>query len=85
MKEGVEMDNKGKTTSNRYMHATVLTVIGIVVLVLGILIVTVHGAPLRGSGIGTLAIIAGVIVLVIAALRFRSRRALKDGETVKKP
>jgi len=79
------MDDKTKTTGNRSINAIVLTVVGIVLLVLGVLIVTVHGAPLRGSGAGTMAIIAGVIVLVIAALRFRSRRALKDGETVKKP
>jgi uncharacterized YccA/Bax inhibitor family protein len=79
------MDDKTKTTGNRSINAIVLTVVGIVLLVLGVLIVTVHGAPLRGSGAGTMAIIAGVIVLVIAALRFRSRSARKDGETVKKP
>ena len=79
------MDDKTKTTGNRSIHAIILTVVAIVLLVLGILIVTVHGAPLRGSGAGTMAIIAGVILLVIAALRFRARSSLKDGEAVKKP
>ena len=79
------MNEKGKTTGNRNTHAAILLVIGIILFIIGILIVTVHGAPLRGSGVGTLAIIAGVILLVIAALRFRSKRAIKDGEIVKKP
>jgi hypothetical protein len=74
-KEGFEMDDKGKTAGKSNTHAVVLTVIGIVLLILGILIVTVHGAPLRGSGVGTLAIVAGIIALVIAVLRFRSKRA----------
>jgi len=69
------MNDMAKSTGNRNLHAIILTVIGIVLLVLGILIVTVHGAPLRGSGVGTLAIVAGIIALVIALLRFRSTRA----------
>jgi membrane protein YdbS with pleckstrin-like domain len=79
------MDEKGKTTGNRVTHATILLVIGIILFIIGIIIVTVHGAPLRGSGVGTIAIIAGIILLVISALRFRSKRAIKDDEIVKKP
>ena len=41
------MDDKGKTTSNPNMHATILLVIGIILFILGILIVSVHGAPSR--------------------------------------
>ena len=40
------MDDKGKTTSNPNMHATILLVIGIILFILGILIVSIHGAPL---------------------------------------
>jgi uncharacterized membrane protein len=75
------MEEKEKTTSSekvtvgsRNQHAAILTVIGIVLLILGICIVTIHGAPLRGSGVGTVAIIAGIVLLVIAALRFRAKR-----------
>ena len=68
------MDDKGKTTGNRNTHAIILAVIGIILLILGLLIVTVHGAPLRGSGVGTIAIIAGIVLLVIAVLRSRSKR-----------
>jgi hypothetical protein len=44
-------------------------VIGIILFILGILIVSVHGAPLRGSGAGTILIIIGVVMLIIAGLR----------------
>jgi glucose dehydrogenase len=69
------MDDKAKTARNPNIRAMILTVIGIVLLILGIMIVTIHGAPLRGSGAGTLAIIAGIVLLIIALLRFRSKRA----------
>ena len=69
------MDDKGKTTGNPNTHANVLLVIGIILFILGILIVAIPGAPLRGSGVGTGAIILGVILLVIAFFRFRSKRA----------
>jgi len=71
------MEDKGKNKSNRNAHAMILFVIGIILLILGILIVSVHGAPLRGSGVGTIAIIAGVVLLVIAVLRARSKSAAK--------
>jgi uncharacterized membrane protein len=70
-----KIEDKGKTTGNRNTHALILTVIGIILFILGILIVSIHGAPLRGSGVGTIAIIAGIILLIIAYLRFRSTRA----------
>ena len=63
------MEEKGKNTSNRNTHAMILFVIGIILLILGIAIVSIHGAPLRGSGAGTIAIIAGIVLLIIGALR----------------
>jgi uncharacterized membrane protein len=71
------MEDKGKNTSNRNMHAVILAVIGIILFILGILIVSIHGAPLRGSGVGTIAIIAGVVLLVIAGLRAFYKPAAK--------
>jgi hypothetical protein len=71
------MEEKNNKTGKSNTHAIVLAVIGVVLLVLGILIVSVHGAPLRGSGVGTLAIIAGIILLVIAWLRASRKRASK--------
>ena len=77
LKKGVKMEDKGQNTEKRNTHAIVLAVIGVILLVLGILIVSVHGAPLRGSGAGTIAIIAGIILLVIAWLRSSRKRAAK--------
>ena len=75
------MEDKGKepekTKNNRNMHAIILAVIGIILFILGILIVSVHGAPLRGSGAGTILIIIGIVMLVIAALRAFYKPAAK--------
>jgi uncharacterized membrane protein len=71
------MEDKGKTTGNRNRHAIILAVIGIILFIFGILIVSVHGAPLRGSGAGTILIIIGVVMLVIAGLRAFYKPAAK--------
>jgi hypothetical protein len=42
-----------------------LGLIGIILLVVGIGIVSIHN-PLRGSGLGTLSIIAGVVLGLVA-------------------
>ena len=65
----MEDKGTGKTKDSRNMHAIILSVIGIILFILGILIVSIHGAPLRGSGVGTILIILGIVLLVIAALR----------------
>jgi len=52
----------------------ILGVLGIIVLVVGIAIVAIPSAPMRGSGLGTLAIVAGLVLLFIAYLRLRHKR-----------
>ena len=47
----------------------ILGAIGIVLFIAGILIASIHGNPLRGSGLGTISIIAGIVLLIIAGLR----------------
>jgi len=69
------MTEKTPTSNSRNMHAIILGVLGIVFLLVGIYIITVHGAPLRGSGAGTLIAVLGVILLIIAALRFIYKRS----------
>jgi hypothetical protein len=64
------MSENKKPTSSRNMHVTILSVLGIILLIAGIIIVTVHN-PLRGSGLGTASIILGVILLIIAIIRAR--------------
>ena len=69
-KEVFEMGEQGKTSSNRNMHAIILGVLGILLVIVGLYIITVPGAPLRGSGFGTIFTVLGFLLLVIAALRF---------------
>jgi hypothetical protein len=52
------------------MHATILVFLGIIAIIVGEAIINIRGMPFRGSGLGTLLAIAGVIMLVIAGLRF---------------
>ena len=75
MKVDFEMGEKRKTADNRNMHAIILSVIGIILVIVGAAIITIPGAPMRGSGIGTLSVLAGVVLLVIAFLRFYYKRA----------
>jgi hypothetical protein len=56
------------------MHAIILSVIRIIFVIVGVAIATIHGTHLRGSGLGTAAIVLGVVLLVIAALRFYYKR-----------
>ena len=50
-------------------RATILSIIGIVLVIIGGGIAIIHN-PLRGSGLGTICIVAGVILLIIGLLRF---------------
>jgi hypothetical protein len=68
------MSDKVKTMGNRNMHAIILSVIGIILVIVGAAIITIPGAPMRGSGIGTLSVLAGVALLAIAVLRFYYKR-----------
>ena len=71
------MGDKEQNTTKSNTHAIVLAVIGVILLVLGILIVSVHGAPLRGSDVGAIAVIAGIILLVITWLGASRKHAVK--------
>jgi hypothetical protein len=63
------MSEQGKNTSNSKQHGIILGVIGVIALIAGIAIVTIHG-PLRGSGLGTALIILGIIIVAIGVVRF---------------
>jgi hypothetical protein len=64
------MGENVKPSSNRNMHAIILFLLGVVLMIVGVYIITVHGAPLRGSGVGTISVGIGVVLLLIAFLRF---------------
>ena len=69
-----KMVEKTPTSNKRNMHVILLSVIGIVLVIVGVAVITVHGAPLRGSGFGTAATVLGILLLVIAFLRFSYKR-----------
>ncbi len=69
------MNGEEKTANSRNMHATILAVLGIILVIVGAAIVYIPGAPMRGSGAGTASIVLGVVLLVIALLRFYYKRA----------
>ena len=50
-------------------HATILGVLGVIFVIIGACIAIIHN-PLRGSGLGTICLVIGVVLLVIAILRF---------------
>ena len=70
-----KMVEKAPTANSSNMHAIILSVIGIILVIVGAAIIAIPGAPLRGSGIGTISLLLGVVLLVIALLRFRAKRA----------
>ncbi len=69
------MSEQAKTGKNLNKHAMILGVLGILLVIVGLAIITIHGAPLRGSGFGTIFTILGFLMLVIATLRFFFKRA----------
>jgi uncharacterized membrane protein HdeD (DUF308 family) len=64
------MGEPPKTLGMTNMHATILAILGIILAIVGAYIIYTPGAPMRGSGIGTALLVAGVILLIIAFLRF---------------
>jgi hypothetical protein len=68
------VENTVKISPRSNMHAAILAFLGIIVLIIGEAIINIRGMPFRGSGLGTLLAIAGVILLVIAGLRFFIKR-----------
>jgi hypothetical protein len=55
---------------SRNMSVAAVAVIGIIVLVVGAAIVTVRGAPFRGSGLGTILLVVGIVLLLVAGWRY---------------
>jgi hypothetical protein len=65
-----EMSQPAKPAGNANMYATILSILGIILAIVGAYIIYVPGAPMRGSGIGTIFLVLGVILLIITFLRF---------------
>jgi len=52
------------------MSVGVVMAIGIIVLIVGAVIAGVKGAPFRGSGLGTVLLVIGVVLLLVAGWRY---------------
>ena len=50
----------------------ILVIVGIIALIGGILVATVHGTHLRGSGLGTVLIVLGIVIALVGFWRFRA-------------
>jgi uncharacterized membrane protein YidH (DUF202 family) len=55
---------------SRNMSVAAVAVIGLIVLIIGALIITVRGAPFRGSGLGTVLLVVGIVLLLVALWRY---------------
>jgi len=55
---------------SRSMSVVAVAVLGIIVFIVGVAIITIRGAPLRGSGLGTLLAVVGVVLLLFAGWRY---------------
>jgi len=69
LSEEFELAQPTPTAAKGNMHAMILALLGVIAFVAGIAIATVH-SHLRGSGLGTLLIVVGVVLLIISYLRF---------------
>ena len=67
------MAEQAQSTGTHKMSANGLGVLGIILLIVGLAIVFIPGAPFRGSGLGTLTTLVGIVLLAIALFRFRQK------------
>ena len=63
------MSENAKPVKTSNMHAIVLFLLGIIAFIWGALTIGVRHFPLRGSGLGTVLVIVGVLLFVIGFLR----------------
>ncbi len=69
------MGETGQIPNRAKRQGMFLTLVGIVLVIVGAAIITIPGAPGRGSGIGTVSVVLGFLVLVLGLFRFISKRA----------
>lgn len=72
--EMLKMGEKNETKNNRKMLGIIFAVIGIILVFTGIVIATVH-SHLRGSGLGTVSIVLGAVLLIVGFLRLNVKSA----------
>jgi hypothetical protein len=73
--EDFEMGETGQIPNRTKRQGMFLALVGIVLVIVGAAIITIPGAPGRGSGIGTVSVVLGFLVLGLGLFRFISKRA----------
>ena len=58
---------------SRSMSAAVVAVIGIIIAIVGAAIITIPHAPLRGSGLGTVLLVIGIVLLLVGGWRYTQK------------
>jgi hypothetical protein len=57
------------STSNTKMPATSFAIIGIILVIAGLAIIYIPGMPFRGSGLGTISVIIGAVLVAFPYLK----------------
>ena len=63
-------ENTMPAKSSRNLHAIILWIVGIIIFIAGLAVATIHGTHLRGSGLGTILMVIGVLAVFIGLLRY---------------
>ena len=67
-------ETTSKTTTDMAKNQPMMiAILGVIFVVLGAMIVAIPGFPFRGSGLGTILIVLGAIVLIGAFVRFNQK------------
>jgi len=69
--EVFHMTEQKYETKNK--RATLLGILGVIFVIIGAAIAIIHN-PLRGSGLGTICLAIGVVLIVISILRFTNKK-----------
>ena len=58
---------------SRSMGVVAVAVAGIIVFIIGAYIVGIKGTPFRGSGLGTVLLVVGIVLLLVAGWRYTQK------------
>ena len=67
------MGEKVETTGMIKQQAMIMIGVGLILAIIGVLEFEVPGMPFRGSGIGTICLFAGALLLAVGYVRLNSK------------
>ena len=69
------MGDKPQTAGGSKMLYMILAIVGILLAIVGIAEFTIRGMPGRGSGIGAVSLVIGIVLLLFGLFRFSAKPA----------